>query len=155
MLGAAIFAAALVLTPAAPPARAAAPVTDEAVQAVASQLRCVVCQNLSVADSPSEMARQMRGVIRERLDQGDTPDEVRAYFVDKYGEWVLLMPRPHGLNLLLWVLPFAGLLGGLGLVFVSVRRWSRRPAISGPIPEASLRPDERERIRAELDRLRD
>ena len=155
MRGAAVLAAALTLTPAAQTAQATAPATDEAVQAVASQLRCVVCQNLSVADSPSEMARQMRGVIRERLERGDTPAEVRAYFVGKYGEWVLLLPPPHGLNLLLWVLPFAGLLGGLGLVFVCVRRWSRRSATPGPILEASLRPGERERIRGELDRLRD
>ena len=71
---------------------AGASVSDEDVHAVASQLRCVVCQNLSVADSPSEMAHQMRDLIRERLAAGERPDQVMAYFVQRYGEWVLLAP---------------------------------------------------------------
>ena len=65
-------------------------VNEDTVREIAAQLRCVVCQNLSVADSPSEMANQMRGIIRERLQAGDTPEQVVAYFVDKYGEWILL-----------------------------------------------------------------
>jgi len=127
----------------------AAPVTEETVTAIASQLRCVVCQNLSVADSPSEMARQMREVIRERLSRGDTPEQVTAYFVDKYGEWVLLAPRPRGFNLLVWVLPFAGLLVGAVVALRAALRWTRRPSES---PEA-LAPAERERVRVELERL--
>ena len=91
----------------------AATVSDEDVQAIASQLRCVVCQNLSVADSPSEMAHQMRALIRERLAAGDRPAEVMAYFVQRYGDWVLLSPPARGLNLLLWLAPFGG---GGGLV---------------------------------------
>ena len=153
MLTAAAIAVALGLGSAPAPAAGVSPATDESVATVASQLRCVVCQNLSVADSPSEMARQMREVIRERLGLGETEAEVRAYFVDKYGEWVLLSPRPRGFNLLLWILPFAGLGAGLGLVLVSVRRWSRRPADAGSEP--ALMPGERERIEAELDRLRE
>ena len=71
------------------PALAAPPpgsVSDEAVREIAAQLRCVVCQNLSVADSPSETANQMREIIRERLRAGDRPEQVVAYFMDKYGE---------------------------------------------------------------------
>ena len=64
------------------------------VYEIASQLRCVVCQNLSVADSPSEMASQMRAIIRERLAAGESPAEVQRYFVDRYGEWILLSPPP-------------------------------------------------------------
>lgn len=128
-----------------------APVSEEAVTAVAHQLRCVVCQNLSVADSPSEMARQMRDLIRERLAQGDAPDQVIEYFVDKYGEWVLLAPRPRGFNLLVWILPFAGLFAGLGTVLVIALRWSRR---AREAPEA-LPPVDRERVRAELERFDD
>lgn len=127
----------------------AAPVDEAQVTAIASQLRCVVCQNLSVADSPSEMARQMRGVIRERLARGETPEQVMAYFVDKYGEWILLSPRPQGFNLVVWVAPFAGLFAGLGIVLLVVLRWTRRPPTA---PEA-LAPADRERVRAELDRL--
>lgn len=99
---------------------------DERVRLVAAQLRCPVCQNLSVADSPSEMARQMRDLIRDQLQAGKTPEEIKAYFVSKYGDWILLSPRPRGLNLVIWVGPFAGALAGLAVAVVAVRRWARR-----------------------------
>ena len=72
---------------------------EDRVRAISSGLRCVVCQNLSVADSPAEMAVQMRGIVREQLKAGKTPDEIRSYFVSKYGEWVLLAPTPQGFSL--------------------------------------------------------
>jgi len=133
------------------PAPPGSPASDDAVRALASQLRCVVCQNLSVADSPSEMARQMRDVIRERLGRGETPDQVTTYFVDKYGDWVLLAPRPRGFNLLVWLLPFAGLVLGIGLVLRAARRWARCPA--EPPSPAVLAPEDRERVRLELERF--
>jgi cytochrome c-type biogenesis protein CcmH len=85
---------------------ATAPDIDEQTQNIAKELRCVVCQNLSVADSPSEMAQQMRGVVREQLEAGKTPQEVKDFFVSKYGDWVLLAPKTRGFSLLLWLLPF-------------------------------------------------
>ena len=112
----------------------AAPVNEETVQAIASGLRCVDCQNLSVADSPSETANQMRAIIRERLAAGDTPAQVTAYFVDKYGEWILLAPTRRGFNLLVWIAPFAGLGAGAIIVVLVVRRWSRRGARTAPPP---------------------
>jgi len=123
-------------------------VSEETVRQIAAQLRCVVCQNLSVADSPSEMANQMREIIRERLASGDRPDQVVAYFVDKYGEWILLSPHPRGFNLLVWVVPFAATLAGLAGLILLMRRWSRRSA-SAPAP-APVDPDTRERIRREM-----
>jgi cytochrome c-type biogenesis protein CcmH len=123
-------------------------VSEEAVREIATQLRCVVCQNLSVADSPSEMANQMRGIIRERLAAGDRPDQVVAYFVDKYGEWILLSPRPQGFNLLVWVVPFAAIAAGLVGVVLLMRRWSRRSAMA---PEPTpVDPAVSERIRREI-----
>jgi len=130
----------------------AAAVDEDRVRAVAAQLRCVVCQNLSVADSPSEMARQMRDVIRERLGQGETPEQVIAYFVDKYGEWVLLAPRPRGFTLLVWVLPFVGLFAGLGGVLLVLVRWTRQAAGAAPRDEPTT-PEDRERVRRELEQL--
>jgi cytochrome c-type biogenesis protein CcmH len=97
---------------------------DEQTRSIAQELRCVVCQNLSVADSPSEMAQQMRGVIREQLQAGKTSQEVKDFFVSKYGEWVLLSPTTKGFSLLVWVLPFAVLVLGLGLALWLLRRWS-------------------------------
>jgi cytochrome c-type biogenesis protein CcmH len=89
----------------------------------------------------------MRGIIRERLAAGESPAEVRAYFVEKYGEWILLAPPKSGFNLLVWVVPFAGL--GLGLVLVAVvlRRWSRKIPPGAP---AGVDPALRERIRREM-----
>jgi cytochrome c-type biogenesis protein CcmH len=148
-LGAAWALAALIALAAG--AHGAAPVDEETVHRIAAQLRCVVCQNLSVADSPSETANQMRGIIRERLAQGETPDQVRAYFVDKYGTWILLEPPRQGFNLLVWVAPFAALLAGLGLVAAVAFRW-RRAAARGPAaPEPAVVDEaDRERLRRAL-----
>lgn len=107
---------------------------DEQVRAIAAQLRCPVCQNLSVADSPSELAQEMRGVIREQLQAGKTPDEIKAYFLEKYGDWILLSPRPRGLSLLLWWGPFAAAAAGLVVAAVAIRRWARRPLRSAAPP---------------------
>ena len=138
------------------PATAAArpaTVSEDQVRDIGAELRCVVCQNLSVADSPSETARQMREIIRERLAAGDTPEQVKAYFVEKYGLWILLAPPREGFNLLVWVVPFIGLGLGLVLVAVVIRRWTRRlaPGAGRPAGSASsLDETMRERIRREL-----
>lgn len=119
--------ATMALLLASPFALDAQPELDDQVRAIAAELRCPVCQNLSVADSPSELAREMREVIREHLRAGKTPDEVRAYFRSKYGEWILLAPTPRGLNLFVWVGPFVAAALGLVVAVRAVRRWSRHP----------------------------
>jgi cytochrome c-type biogenesis protein CcmH len=129
--------------------------SEEDVQAIASQLRCVVCQNLSVADSPSEMAGQMRDLIRERLRAGDRPEQVMAYFVQRYGEWVLLAPPARGLNLVLWLAPFAAVVAGLALVLTLARRWRRRGGTNASDVPPAVGPRDRERLAAELERLGD
>src|SRR4029434_4544586 len=98
------------------PGLAAAPVDEQTVHAIAGNLRRVVCQSLSVADSPSETARQMREIIRERLAAGETPEQVTAYFVARYGDWILLAPPRRGFTLIVWVVPFVGLAVGLVVV---------------------------------------
>lgn len=95
--------------------------------ALASRLRCPVCQGESIQDSPSELAQNMRAVVREQLREGKSPQEIEAYFVSKYGEWILLEPRMTGLNVLLYVLPVLLVVGGLALVVVLVRRWTAAP----------------------------
>ncbi len=92
--------------------------------AVASALRCPVCQGESIQESPSDLARQMRAVVRDRLRSGETPDQVKAYFVSRYGEWILLEPTMTGLNILLYVIPVLLVVGGLALVAFLVRRWT-------------------------------
>ncbi len=92
--------------------------------AVASTLRCPVCQGESIQDSPSELAQEMRSLVRDQLRAGKTPEEVKAYFVARYGEWILLEPTMKGLNVLLYVFPVLLVLVGLALVAVLVRKWS-------------------------------
>ena len=112
-------------------------VPDSALEArtsaVAAKLRCPVCQGESIQDSPSSLAREMRGVVKERLRAGETPEQIEAYFVGRYGEWILLEPTTKGLNLLLYLLPIVLVIGGVTLVVVLVRRWSH-PSTDAPVP---------------------
>jgi cytochrome c-type biogenesis protein CcmH len=105
---------------------------DRQTREVSSQLRCVVCQGLSLQDSPSTLAQDMRAIVREKLEEGMTPAEVKAWFVENYGEWVLLEPEPRGFNLLVYVLPIAMLFGGAGFVFFKARSWTRQPGLEEP-----------------------
>ncbi len=91
---------------------------------IASRLRCVVCQGLSIEDSPAELAREMREIVREQVAAGRSRAEIEAYFVDRYGEFVLLEPRPEGFNLLVYALPVGALAFGVLFVAAFVRRWS-------------------------------
>ena len=99
---------------------------QERVQAIASTLRCPACQDLSVAESPSGLARQMRAIIERDLEAGKTPEEIRARFVRAYGEWILLAPEREGITLLAWALPLVLLVAGLLAVALLLRRWSAR-----------------------------
>lgn len=108
------------LTPASPADSA----LEAQTTALASELRCPVCQGLSIQDSPSELALDMRDVIRDQLRSGKSPGEVRQYFLDKYGEWILLEPKPEGFNLVVYLLPVAALLIGLAIVWRTVRRFT-------------------------------
>lgn len=98
---------------------------EERTRRVAAQLRCPVCQGLSLADSPSELALEMKDVVRQQLRAGRTPDQVKAYFVEKYGEWILLEPPRRGINLVAYLLPALAIGGGLGVVWLMLGRWTR------------------------------
>jgi len=97
---------------------------DAHTAAVAEQLRCPVCQGESIQDSPSELALEMRNLVKSQLAAGKTPAEVKAYFVSKYGEWILLDPRPHGFNLVLYAAPYLLLAAGLGVIVMAVKKWT-------------------------------
>lgn len=116
---------------------------EERAEEVASGLRCPVCRNLSVADSPSPLAREMRSIIAERLRAGESPEAIRAYFADRYGEWILLRPKRRGLGWLPWVAPGLALAAGSMAVAAVLRRG--RPEGGGEVSEA-----DRARIAREL-----
>ncbi|HKX34407.1 MAG TPA: cytochrome c-type biogenesis protein [Actinomycetota bacterium] len=107
---------------------------DERVHEIGAGLRCPVCLNLSVADSPSKLAGEMRTEIATQLRAGRTPEQIRAFFIDRYGAWILLSPPPHGLNLVPWAVPIVGLLAGVVLWLAFVRR--RAPRTAGEVTES-------------------
>lgn len=117
------------------------------------KLRCPVCQGLSVADSSAETAVGMQRRIRELVGLGYSEDQIRDYFVDRYGEWILLDPEPEGLNLLIWVGP--GIMVGLGLAWAvtTVVTWRKEPDdVPLPSDEGLVAKDKYEqRLLAELE----
>jgi cytochrome c-type biogenesis protein CcmH len=98
---------------------------DAEVRRVALELRCPRCQGLSIADSPDDLAVQMNVVIRQQLIEGRTPEEIQAYFVSRYGEWVLLRPEPKGFNLVAYLAPVLAMVVGAGILVSRVRKWTR------------------------------
>jgi cytochrome c-type biogenesis protein CcmH len=123
---------------------------EEQTLRLAAELRCPVCQNLSVADSPSEMATQMRELIHEKLKQGESPDQIRNYFVSRYGEWVLLAPTRQGFNWVAWLLPFAAILGGGAMIVLTIQRSIRRGHTPNRTPSGSTDPRYASRLDEEL-----
>lgn len=126
------------------------------VREIAAGIRCPVCLNLSIQDSPSELARDMRDVIRDRLKRGETEEQIKQYFEARYGDWVYMKPTARGVNLLVWLLPVLALAGGAALVILAVRRWTGQTAgAGGPADEAVseeyLRKIEQESRRDDVD----
>jgi cytochrome c-type biogenesis protein CcmH len=118
------------------------------VEQIAQELRCPVCQNLSVWDSPSAVAHGMRLRIRDLARQGASDEEVKTYFVDRYGEWVLLSPPREGVGLAVWLAPLVVLLAGLAVAGTVVARWRRRARELAAVEPAALA-----EARARLDEL--
>jgi cytochrome c-type biogenesis protein CcmH len=113
-----------------------APALEARVQQLGKELRCAVCQGLSVADSPSSMARAQLDKIRELVAEEKTDQQVRDYFVARYGEWVLLQPRAEGFNWFVWLGPVALLLGGGYVISRQVRRTPEPSAPAASTPPA-------------------
>lgn len=105
-----------------------APSLDARARSLAGELRCPVCQGLSIADSPAPLAEQMRRIVRDQLAAGATDQDVRDFFVARYGTWILLAPPARGPDLLLWLAPGAFVLVGLIAVTIRSRHRRRRPS---------------------------
>ncbi len=82
------------------------PVQEARARALMKEFRCLVCQNQSIEDSNAELAQDLRMIVRERVALGDSADNVRAYMVDRYGDWVLLRPPLKSSTYFLWGSPF-------------------------------------------------
>tara|TARA_Y100001935_G_C16992038_1_gene353896 strand:- start:112 stop:480 length:369 start_codon:yes stop_codon:yes gene_type:complete len=86
-------------------------------------LRCLVCQGQSIADSNSEFALTLKLVVKDLIEKGKTEDEIYSFLSDKYGEWILYNPKLNSVNFLLWSIPYAVLIiGGIIIVFLIKKR---------------------------------
>jgi cytochrome c-type biogenesis protein CcmH len=95
--------------------------------AISAELRCPVCQGLSVRDSPSETAREMRDLVAARVAQGRSDDQIRDEFRSSYGDWVVLSPPLLGWTGVVWAVPVAAVVAG-ALVAAGVLRRRTPPA---------------------------
>ncbi len=120
------------------------PALDQRTQEIALRLRCPVCQGLSIADSPSEMAVNMKAEVRSMLAKGYTREQIETYFVRSYGEFVLLEPKFQGVNALVWILPVAAFLLGAFAVRRVLRKLSAAPQ---PKPRVSADDPDLARVR--------
>ncbi len=120
------------------------PALEARVQKLGKELRCPTCQGMSIADSPASVARAQLDKIRSLVSDGKTDDEVRAYFVARYGEWILLSPKASGINWLVWLGPALLLIVGFAVIFRQIKRYplekSASPASPAAEPELELRP---------------
>lgn len=116
-------------------APAGPPLVGEALErrltALASEIRCPVCQGQAIVDSPAESARHMKEEVRMMLAAGYSDQQVLTWLEGRYGEFIRLSPRAEGLNLIVWILPLALLLGGAGVVGVILAR-SKKAALRDP-----------------------
>ena len=128
---------------------------DQHVHAVAAQLKCPICQNESVADSPSWVAQQMRGVIRQQIQAGKSDQEIIQYFEQRYGNSIVWTPQWQGFGLLTWLVPLALFLIGCGLVFFTIRDWQAlAPYNNGAAQRPAEENTQGKRETAELERYR-
>ncbi|WP_455555770.1 cytochrome c-type biogenesis protein [Comamonas sp.] len=122
---------------------AQAPSLEVREAALAAQLRCVVCQNQTVAESQAPIAKDMRKEIAHQLAQGRSDAEVVAFFEQRYGTFVRYTPPWRPSTWLLWCLPFVAVLGGFALLWRTLRQRER-------IVPSDLSPQDRARAQAWL-----
>jgi cytochrome c-type biogenesis protein CcmH len=108
------------------PSAAEDPVLEKRVTALTEELRCLVCQNQTVADSHAELAIDLKNQVREMLKQGKSEREIKDYMVQRYGDFVLYRPPVKSSTWVLWVGPFILLIGALAFYFVKLKQRGRR-----------------------------
>ena len=92
------------------------PKQEEQAQALMAELRCLVCQGQSIADSDAELAGDMRDLVRRRIAAGEKPSAIRAWLIERYGSWISYKPTGEPAAWPLWLAPLALLLAGAWLI---------------------------------------
>ena len=85
-------------------------------------LRCLVCQGQSIADSNSDFAQTIKLVVKDLIKEGKTEDEIYLFMADKYGEWIVFKPQLNSHNFMLWFLPYLALILGGIIIFLILKR---------------------------------
>jgi len=114
------------------------PELEKRVIALSRQLRCLVCQNETLAESPVDLAEELRGQIREQMKAGKSDKEIISYLTDRYGKFILYNPPVDPTTYLLWFGPFVLLLAGLAVLFRYVKR-RRELIIEQPLSASERR----------------
>ena len=105
------------------------PVVEQRLKSLAEELRCLVCQNQTIADSSAPLALDLRNQIRDQVAKGRSDDEIRSYMVARYGDFVLYKPPFKVTTAVLWLGPFLLLVGGgIAYFFILRRRRVQAPA---------------------------
>jgi len=115
------------------------PALEQRLTKLSQELRCLVCQNETLADSRADLAEDLRREIREQMKAGKSDKEIVAFLTDRYGQFILYRPRVTPITYLLWFGPFVLLLAGLFLLFRYIKQ--RRDEIT----DRPLTADERRR----------
>ena len=121
------------------------PEMEKVVNEISAELRCLVCQNQTIADSSAGLAVDLKNQVREMVKRGQSQDEIVEYMVTRYGDFVLYRPPVKPTTMLLWAGPFLLLLAGLVVLVVNLRK---RTAL---LKDGELSSEENERLKALLE----
>ena len=125
------------------------------ILSIADKLRCPTCQGLSVRDSEAPLSRQIHDKVRRMVMEGQSEEAIKAFFVSRYGEWILRSPKKEGLGLVVWALPGVAILITGGLLGWRVYRNTHASNLEEASMETGLTEEQRMRISRDLKRYED
>ena len=98
------------------------PIYENRARDLSKGIRCLVCQNQSIDDSDSDLAKDLRRIIRKKIIQGETDNEITQYLVDKYGNFILMKPPLYQDTYILWISPLLLMLAGITIMYFKLKR---------------------------------
>ena len=89
---------------------------------ILKNLRCLICQGQSVADSNSDFAQTIKMVVRDQINDGKSEKEIYDFLIEKYGEWIVYKPPLNKVNFVLWIFPYLALISGGVIIFLFLKK---------------------------------